>query len=68
MQECEIVWEADLQGIPPEQVARDYVQQTSLGRLDEPEYIAEVVVFLSSAASGFMTGQSANVTGGVYMT
>jgi NAD(P)-dependent dehydrogenase (short-subunit alcohol dehydrogenase family) len=67
MQEREILWEAELRGIPPEQVVREYVQQTPLGRLEEPEDVAEVVVFLSSAASGFMTGQAVNVTGGVYM-
>ena len=68
MQEREVVWEAELRAISPEQVVREYVQQTPLGRLEEPEDVADVVVFLSSDAARFMTGQAVNVTGGVYMT
>jgi meso-butanediol dehydrogenase/(S,S)-butanediol dehydrogenase/diacetyl reductase len=68
MQEREIVWEASLRGISPEQVVKEYIQQTPLGRLEEPKDVADVVVFLSSEAARFMTGQAINVTGGVYMT
>jgi meso-butanediol dehydrogenase / (S,S)-butanediol dehydrogenase / diacetyl reductase len=68
MQEREIAWEAQLRGMTQEQVIREYVQQTPLGRLEEPDDVAEVVVFLSSEAARFMTGQAVNVTGGVYMT
>jgi meso-butanediol dehydrogenase/(S,S)-butanediol dehydrogenase/diacetyl reductase len=68
MQEREIAWEANLRGLTLEQVASEYVQQTPLGRLEEPEDVADVVVFLSGEAARFMTGQAVNVTGGVYMT
>jgi meso-butanediol dehydrogenase/(S,S)-butanediol dehydrogenase/diacetyl reductase len=68
MQAREVVWEAELRGLTPEAVLRDYVAQTPLGRLEEPEDVADVVVFLSSDAARFMTGQAVNVTGGVYMT
>jgi meso-butanediol dehydrogenase/(S,S)-butanediol dehydrogenase/diacetyl reductase len=68
MQAREIVWEAELRGLTPEQVVREYVAQTPLGRLEEPEDVADVVVFLSSDAARFMTGQAINVTGGVYTT
>ncbi len=67
MQEREIAWEASLRGITPEQVIRDYVAQTPLGRLEEPEDVAGLAVFLCSDAARFMTGQGINVTGGAYM-
>jgi NAD(P)-dependent dehydrogenase (short-subunit alcohol dehydrogenase family) len=52
----------------PEAVIQDYVGQTPLGRLEEPEDVAGVVAFLASDSARFMTGQGINVTGGVYMT
>lgn len=68
MQEREIQWEAQLRGVAPERVVADYVAQTPLGRLETPEDVADVVVFLCSNSARFMTGQGVNVTGGVYMT
>ncbi len=68
MQSREVEWEATLRGITPEQVLADYVAQTPLGRLEEPEDVSRVVVFLASDLSRFMTGQAINVTGGVYTT
>jgi len=67
MQEREVAWEAKLRGMEPEQVRREYVAQTPLSRIEEPEDIAGLVVFLLSDAARFMTGQGINVTGGVYM-
>lgn len=68
MQSREVIWEAELRGVTPEQVVADYIAQTPLGRLEEPEDVAGVVVFLCSDQARFMTGQGINVTGGVYMT
>lgn len=68
MQSREVVWEAELRGVTPERVIADYVAQTPLGRLEEPEDVAGVVVFLCSDQARFMTGQGINVTGGVYTT
>ncbi len=68
MQEREVLWEAELRGVTPERVRQDYIDQTPLCRLEEPEDVAKVVVFLASDMAGFMTGQAINVTGGVYMT
>lgn len=39
-----------------------------IGRLGRPEDIAEVVIFLSSQASNFVTGKILDVNGGVYMS
>lgn len=68
MQSREVKWEAKLRGISPEKVLKDYVDQTPLGRLETPQDVADVVVFLVSDSARFMTGQGVNVTGGVYMT
>jgi meso-butanediol dehydrogenase / (S,S)-butanediol dehydrogenase / diacetyl reductase len=68
MQAREIEWEARLREVTPERVVADYVAQTPLGRLEQPEDVADVVVFLCSDQARFMTGQGVNVTGGVYMT
>ncbi|QIB34577.1 SDR family NAD(P)-dependent oxidoreductase [Ancylobacter pratisalsi] len=68
MQTREVEWEAQLRNITPEQVVADYIAQTPLGRLEQPEDVADVVAFLCSDQARFMTGQGINVTGGVYMT
>ncbi len=65
MQEREIVWEAELRGMTPAAVREEYVALTPLGRMEEPEDVADAVVFLASDLSGFVTGESINVTGGV---
>ena len=68
MQEREVLWEAELRGMTPDAVRADYIAQTPLGRIEEPEDVAGLVLFLLSDGARFMTGQAVNVTGGVYMT
>jgi len=66
MQDREIIWEAKLRNInDPEAVRQEYIDMTPMGRLCLPEDVAKVVLFLATDDSGFMTGQSLNVTGGV---
>ena len=65
MQAREIGWEAKLRGITPDQVKDEYVKMTPLGRLEEPEDVAKVFVFLASPYSDFMTGQAINISGGI---
>jgi meso-butanediol dehydrogenase / (S,S)-butanediol dehydrogenase / diacetyl reductase len=67
MQEREIVWEGELRGMAPDAVRAEYVLLTPMARIEEPEDVADVVLFLASDASRFMTGQGINVTGGVRM-
>ncbi|HLN16711.1 MAG TPA: SDR family NAD(P)-dependent oxidoreductase [Acidimicrobiales bacterium] len=67
MQDREVVWEGELRGIDPEEVRRSYVEHTPLGRVCEPEDVADVMVFLCSDKARFMTGQAVNVTGGMVM-
>ena len=68
MQEREVEWEAKLRSSTPKKVIKDYISQTPLGRLEDPEDVAKVVLFLSGSDSDFMTGQAVNVTGGIYTT
>ncbi|MCK0207747.1 SDR family oxidoreductase [Starkeya koreensis] len=68
MQTREVEWEAKLRSVTPERVIEDYIGMTPLGRLEQPEDVADVVVFLTSEQARFMTGQGVNVTGGVYTT
>jgi NAD(P)-dependent dehydrogenase (short-subunit alcohol dehydrogenase family) len=42
-------------------------EMVPLGRLGEPQDIAEAVVFLSSPASNFITGTILDVNGGILM-
>ena len=48
---------------------RDMIlSQVPLGRLGEPEEIAEVVNFLSGDAGAYITGEKIHVNGGMYMS
>lgn len=68
MQDREVQWEAELRGIAdPEIVRQEYIKSTPLGRLCMPEDVANIVAFLASPDSDFMTGQGINVTGGICM-
>ena len=67
MQDREIRWEAKLRGMTEEDVRKEYVAVTPLGRLEEPEDVAKVALFLASDDAAFMTGQAINVTGGIEM-
>lgn len=51
----------------PEKVKNKLLKLTPLNRLAQPEEIAEVVAFLLSEKSSFMTGACVEVTGGLAM-
>lgn len=67
MQEREVAWEAQLRGVSADSVAQLYVADTPLARLETPEDVAGVVVFLASPAADFITGEAINVNGGAWM-
>ena len=54
-------------GLTVEQVRQKYVDQVPLGRGCEYDDVADVMVFLASDHSSYMTGQALNVTGGQEM-
>jgi len=67
MQAREVAWEAGLRGVSEARVRELYVADTPLGRLETPEDVARVIVFLASSEADFITGVSLSVNGGSYM-
>jgi meso-butanediol dehydrogenase/(S,S)-butanediol dehydrogenase/diacetyl reductase len=65
MQAREISWESKLRGLTEDQVRQQYIAMTPLGRLEQPEDVANLFSFLASDDSDFMTGQAINITGGI---
>mgnify|MGYP000870051985 FL=1 len=58
---------AATQGITEAQVRQKYIDQVPMKRPCEYRDVTNVVVFFASDASGYMTGQAINVTGGQEM-
>jgi 3-oxoacyl-[acyl-carrier protein] reductase len=43
------------------------LDQTPLERLGDPEEVAAAVVYLASPAAAYITGETLNINGGLYM-
>jgi NAD(P)-dependent dehydrogenase (short-subunit alcohol dehydrogenase family) len=56
-----------LLGLKPGEYVKQRVEQIPLGRIEKAEDVANVVGFLASSKSSYMTGQAINVTGGLVM-
>jgi NAD(P)-dependent dehydrogenase (short-subunit alcohol dehydrogenase family) len=56
-----------LMGLKAGEYLKQRVEQIPLGRIEKPEDVANVVGFLASRKSSYMTGQAINVTGGLMM-
>lgn len=67
MQAREVQWEGSLRGMTPEAVLAEYVSLTPMGRLEEPEDVAEAVLFLAGDGARFIAGEALNVSGGAFM-
>jgi len=67
MMEREYAWETEMTGEPKEAIKERWMAGIPMGRFQEPEHVAGVVLFLASDAASEMTGQAINVTGGMVM-
>ncbi|MEZ4499177.1 MAG: SDR family NAD(P)-dependent oxidoreductase [Thermomicrobiales bacterium] len=67
MQREEIEWESALRGLTGEEIFAQYVDETPLGRIETPDDVARVVLYLASPASEFLTGAAVDITGGAHL-
>jgi meso-butanediol dehydrogenase / (S,S)-butanediol dehydrogenase / diacetyl reductase len=67
MQHRELEWEAAALGTTPAEVFAGYESSTPLGRVAEPEDVADTVVFLLGDDSRYMTGSMLTVSGGAHL-
>jgi 3-oxoacyl-[acyl-carrier protein] reductase len=51
----------------PENIKKEFRAAIPLGRFGSPDEVAAAVIFLGSAAAGYMTGQILCVDGGLVM-
>jgi len=58
---------AKIRGLTPGDIEKEDNSQVPLGRTGTPQDVANVVLFLASPLSDYMTGQGINVTGGMTM-
>ncbi len=68
MQERELDWEAELRGMTAQAVSDEYIALTPLGRMETPEDVAKVVLWLCTPGAEFVTGAAIDVTGGANLT
>lgn len=59
--------QTDMTDALPEETKQALMGQIALGRLGNPADIAEAVAFLASPAAAYITGETLNVNGGMYM-
>ena len=59
--------EAGMRGTSYEEVVKVAVSRIPLGRLEVPQDVANLVAFLASRESDYITGQAINVDGGIVM-
>lgn len=67
MKRRERVWGGELRNMEAKDIENEDNSQVPLGRTGQPKDVANVVIFLASKYSDYMTGQGINVTGGMTM-
>lgn len=58
-------WSAEIQNSTPDRVKQDLIDAIPLGRLTQPEDVANAVAFLASDDANFINGAPISVTGGM---
>jgi 3-oxoacyl-[acyl-carrier protein] reductase len=59
--------ETDMTAALPQEQKDAMLTQIALGRLGQPDDIAQAVAFLASPAAAWITGETLHVNGGMYM-
>lgn len=59
--------ETDMTGVLSDEIKTKLLENVPLGRLGQPEEIAEAVLFLASPKTGYVTGHTLHVNGGMHM-
>ncbi|MDR3426820.1 MULTISPECIES: 3-oxoacyl-ACP reductase FabG [Silvimonas] len=59
--------DTDMTKVLPEEQKAKLVESIALGRLGDPQDIADAVAFLASDKAGYVTGNTLHVNGGMYM-
>jgi 3-oxoacyl-[acyl-carrier protein] reductase len=58
--------ETDMTAVLKEEIKENYKKQIPLGRFGKPEEVANVVLFLASPLSSYITGEVIHVNGGMF--
>uniref|UniRef100_A0A1S6K860 3-oxoacyl-[acyl-carrier-protein] reductase n=1 Tax=Gambierdiscus belizeanus TaxID=439316 RepID=A0A1S6K860_9DINO len=59
--------DSDMTAVLKDEWKAKLLESVPVGRLGQPSEIADAVLFLAAPASGYITGQSLHVNGGMYM-
>ena len=59
--------ETDMTSYIDEKAKEELIKQIPLGRFGKPEEISQIIEFLVSDQSSYITGQTIHVNGGLYM-
>lgn len=59
--------DTEMTSVLSEQVRQDFLKTIPMGRSGQPEEVADLVAFLVSRASDYITGQVIHINGGMYM-
>jgi 3-oxoacyl-[acyl-carrier protein] reductase len=59
--------DTEMTAVLSEAVRQEFLRSIPMGRSGQPEEVAEVVAFLASETSAYVTGQVIHVNGGLYM-
>lgn len=58
--------ETDMTEVLPEEIKQGFLKQIPMGRFGKPEDVANVVLFLASDLSSYITGEVIHVNGGLF--